>query len=207
MSQNINPHDLDGDGLFDEVTLCRGCGCMTHTVGVLCGKCKSFKVTHTMLVAIAAQYLGKRLPVVLPEFFSHNAELPDVIGFKDDYSVVYEIKVSRGDFLGDKNKSFRRSPDKGMGDRRYYVVPKDMVRIEEMPTGWGLIYLYPSGKLREVKSSYIPNPEPINADSWRWPGTFKKNVSAEMHLLYYYARRATYAGVHKTILEYRGFDK
>lgn len=201
----MNPHDNDGDGLLD-VTLCRGCQCMTHTVGVLCGKCKAFKVTHTELVAIAAMYMSKRQPVVLPEFFSHNAELPDVIGFKDDYSIVYEIKVSRGDFLGDKNKNFRRNPDKGMGDRRFYVVPKGMVQPEEMPYGWGLIYLYPSGKLREVKNSYIPNPDGITPESWRWTGTFKKNVSAEMHLLYYYARRATYAGVHKTILDYRGYD-
>ena len=198
--------DNDGDGLLD-VTLCKNCNCMTHTVGVLCGKCKAFKVTHTMLVAIAAEYMSKRLPVVLPEFFSHNAELPDVIGFKDDWSIVYEIKVSRGDYLGDKNKSFRRDPKKGMGNKRFYVVPKGMVRPDEVPKGWGLLYLYPSGKIREIKSSYIEPPEDMPyPERWRWPGTFEKNVSAEMHLLYYYARRATYAGVHKTILEYRGYD-
>lgn len=198
--------DNDGDGLLD-ITLCKACNCMTHTVGVVCGKCKAFKVTHTMLVQIAAEYMAKRLPVVLPEFFSHNRELPDVIGFKDDYSVLYEIKVSRGDYLGDAKKYFRIKPEKGMGSRRFYVVPKDMVKPEELPLGWGLIYLYPSGKLREIKNSYIPAPpdhDPVQL--WRWPGTFEKNVSAEMHLLYYYARRANYAGVHKTICEYRGFD-
>lgn len=203
----MNPHDADGDGLLDEVSLCRNCSCMTHTVGVLCGKCKAFKVTHTQLVNIAALYMSKRLPVVLPEFFSFNTELPDVIGFKDDFSVVYEIKVSRSDFLGDAKKSFRRRPEKGMGDRRYYVVPKGMVSPDELPSGWGLLYLYPSGKIREVKSSYLPDPKPFDANSWRWTGTFEKNIKAEMHLLYYYARRATYAGVHKAVLEYRGFDK
>lgn len=200
-------HDVDGDGFNDELDLCKNCNCMTHTVGVLCGKCKKMKVTHSTLVAVAAQYMSKRLPVVLPEFFSHNSELPDVIGFKDDYSVLYEIKVSRSDYLSDKNKYFRQHPEKGMGDRRYYVVPKGMVAPEELPNGWGLIYLYPSGILREVKSSYIKPPadhDPVEV--WRWAGTFEKNVKAEQHLLYYYARRANYAGVHKTICEYRGFD-
>lgn len=203
----MNPHDVDGDGFNDEVDLCKNCNCMTHTVGLLCGKCKKLKVTHSTLVTLAAEYLSKRMPVVLPEFFSHNRELPDVIGFKNDYSVVYEIKVTRSDYLSDKNKYFRRNPEKGMGDRRYYVVPKGLVAPEELPNGWGLIYLYPSGIMREIKSSYIQPPDDHDPTTvWRWAGTFEKNVSAEMHLLYYYARRANYAGVHKTICEYRGFD-
>lgn len=164
-------------------------------------------LTHARCVEFAAQYMSKRMPVVLPEFFSFNAELPDVIGFKDDFSIVYEIKVSRADFLKDFKKSFRVMPEKGMGDRRYYVCPKDLIKVDELPRGWGLIYIYPSGKMREVKSSYIPDPNPINAESWRWTGTFEKNVKAEYYLLYYYARRANYAGVHGAVLAYRGFDK
>lgn len=204
----MNPHDNDGDGLLD-VTLCKACQCMTHTVGVICGKCKAFKVTHTMLVAIAAEYLSKRCNVTLPEFFSFNRELPDVIGFRNygKETVVYEIKVSRGDYLGDKNKYFRRRPEQGMGDRRYYVVPKDMVKPEELPIGWGLIYLYPSGKLREIKTSRIPPPPDHDPTKlWLYKGTFEKNREAETHLLFYYARRAYHAGVHQRILDYRGFD-
>lgn len=164
-------------------------------------------MTHAECVEHAARYLSKRCPVVLPEFYSWNGELPDVIGFKNDSSIVIECKVSRGDFHKDKNKHFRINPEKGMGDRRYYCCPKGLIKPEELPTGWGLLYIYPSGLVREIKSSYIPDPNPLTADSWRYTGCFEKNKDAEFHLLYYYARRANYAGVHRTICEYRGFDK
>jgi hypothetical protein len=159
-------------------------------------------MTHTECVAAATLYLNKRCKVVLPEFYSHNDELPDVIGFNHGfirnykydggvYSTLIECKISRGDFLKDKKKNFRMFPEKGMGDLRYYCCPKDLIRKEEVPEGWGLLYVYPSGKVRRVKGST----------------THTRDMSNEFYLLYYYARRANYAGVHKAILEYRGFDK
>lgn len=160
-------------------------------------------MTHAECVAAAALYLSKRCKVVLPEFFSHNSELPDVIGFNSgglirdgrwnsgEYSRLVECKISRGDFLKDKHKPFRMQPEKGMGDFRYYCCPKGMICKEEVPTGWGLLYIYPTGQVREVKESRIHD----------------KDVGAEFHLLYYYARRASFAGVHSAILAYRGFDR
>lgn len=159
-------------------------------------------LTHTDCVGFASTYLSKRCNVVLPEFFSHNAELPDVIGFRTGgiirdgqwesgiASVLIEVKVSRSDFLSDRKKSFRIRPEKGMGDFRYYCCPKGLISKEEVPDGWGLLYVYPSGQVRQVKSST----------------THRKDVGCEFYLLYYYARRANYASVHKTILEYRGYD-
>lgn len=162
-------------------------------------------MTHTECVEYAARYLSKRCPVVLPEFFCFNAELPDVIGFKNETSTLIECKISRSDFLADKKKSFRINPDKGMGDRRFYCVPKGLVTKEELPIGWGLLYIYPSGQVREIKDSYVPR-EVLPGDWNPHRHHFKKDSAAEMHLLYYYARRAYYAGVHKTICEYRGFN-
>lgn len=161
-------------------------------------------ITHSECVEAATRYMSKRYDVVLPEFFSHNAELPDVIAFKTRYSVVVECKVSRGDFHADKKKPFRIKPENGMGDYRYYCCPKDLIRKDELPPGWGLLYIYPSGQVREVKGSYFKRPP--SPDEWRWGGRFEKNLEAESYLLYYYARRANYAGVHKTIMEYRGTD-
>lgn len=155
-------------------------------------------ITHTQCVEFAARYLRKRCPVVLPEFFSWNAELPDVIGFKNHLSTLIECKISRSDFLADRHKHFRMFPEKGMGDRRYYCCPKGLIQKEELPYGWGLLYIYPNGSVREIKESYCKDSE---------RGLFKKNKEAEFHLLYYYARRANYAGVHGAILEYRGIDK
>lgn len=163
-------------------------------------------VTHKECVEAAARYIAKRYPVTLPEFYTHNAELPDVFAYREN-SIVVECKVSRGDFLADGKKPFRVNPEDGMGDYRYYCCPKGLISKDELPTGWGLLYIYPSGQVREVKSSYWP-PEPdadLSTDRVR-NGKFPKNKDAELHLLYYYARRAFYAGVHKTVLDYRGTD-
>lgn len=151
----------------------------------------SQSMTHTECVAAAAAYMQKRSDVVLPEFYTWNAELPDVIAFNRDHSTVIECKVSRSDFLADKKKSFRMNPNSGMGDTRYYCCPKGLIKPEELPVFWGLLYIYPDGKVRKQRES---------------TGRFKKNIEAEHHALFYYARRAYYAGVHKAVLEYRGFD-
>jgi hypothetical protein len=148
-------------------------------------------ISHTECVNFATEYMRKRADVVLPEFYSHNSELPDVIAFTRDSSIVIECKVSRGDFLKDRNKPFRINPASGMGDYRYYCAPQGLIKPEELPMYWGLIEILPSGKMRKNRDSYK---------------AFKKNIQAEHYLLFYYARRANYAGVHKTILEYRGYD-
>lgn len=148
-------------------------------------------MTHAECVEVASAYLNKRCNVVLPEFFSHNSELPDVIGFNSRAeSTMVECKVSRADFLKDKKKTFRVWSEKGMGDYRYYCCPKGLIKESEIPDGWGLLYIYPSGKARKVVHALRLN----------------KNLDAEHYLLYYYARRAVYAGVHASILAYRGYD-
>lgn len=148
-------------------------------------------MSHTLCVKMAAEYMRKRADVVLPEFFCHNSELPDVIAFTSRDSTVIECKVSRSDFLKDKCKPFRINANQGMGDFRFYCAPKGLIKPEELPRGWGLIEILPSGKMRK------------SVDSWL---AHKKNIDAEHYLLFYYARRAYYAGVHKTILDYRGYD-
>ena len=162
-------------------------------------------MTHTDCVQYAYRYLCKRCNVVLPEFFTHNGELADVIGFKNELSTLIECKVSRGDFLSDKKKYFRMHPEKGMGDYRYYCCPKGLINKKELPDGWGLLYVYPSGQVRMIKESFLAN-ENTDYTIYRGRGKHPKNRDAEFHVLYYYARRANYAGVHKTIIEYRGYD-
>lgn len=162
-------HDYDIDGIVD-----------TEEV-----------MSHTLCVKMASEYMRKRADVVLPEFFCHNSELPDVIAFDSRTSTVIECKVSRSDFLKDKNKPFRVNANQGMGDYRFYCAPKGLIKQEELPRGWGLIEVLPSGKMRKT------------VDSWM---VHKKNLDAEHYLLFYYARRAYYAGVHNAVLEYRGYD-
>jgi hypothetical protein len=167
-------------------------------------------MTHADCVNYAYHYLCRRCNVCLPEFYSWNEELADVIGFDSRHSTLIECKVSRSDFLNDKKKNFRVKPEKGMGDHRYYCCPKDLIKKEEVPTGWGLLYVFPSGLVRRIKESYFDDSREHDLSDYKdfySRGCHPKNKDAEYHVLYYYARRANYAGVHKTILKYRGFDK
>lgn len=82
-----------------------------------------------------------------------NMEIPDAIGF--DYRgncTIVECKTSRSDFLADKNKKFRKMPQLGMGMNRYFMVPRGLVSLTELPAGWGLIFVYPN-TVRRVKNS------------------------------------------------------
>jgi hypothetical protein len=104
-------------------------------------KCDSL---HTMLVQRGARWLKQRgCKIVLSEFSAAN-EIPDVIGWRDVYGKTYllEAKSTRGDFLKDKHKPWRRNPSDGMGMFRYYICPPKMIRKEELPDGWGLLYAH-----------------------------------------------------------------
>ncbi len=81
-----------------------------------------------------------RCGVVLSEQACISGEMPDAIGWKKAcHSVLVESKVSRGDFLADRDKPFRQKPELGVGCERYYLAPRGLIRIEELPAGWGLI--------------------------------------------------------------------
>lgn len=84
-------------------------------------------------------------------------ERPDVIGFRYRSrpfgSVLLEAKVSRADFLNDKKKAHRLD-GKGMGKWRYFICPKDMISLSEVPENWGLIYVSQSGRATVVKGVF-----------------------------------------------------
>jgi len=94
-----------------------------------------------------------RCGVVLSEQACASGEMPDAIGWKKKcHSVVVECKVSRGDFLADSTKPWRRQPETGVGGERYYLAPHGMIRVDELPSGWGLLEV--SGReIEKVKPS------------------------------------------------------
>jgi hypothetical protein len=53
--------------------------------------------------------------------------------------VLVECKVSRPDFLADREKPFRQKPESGVGCERYYLAPRGLIRVEELRPGWGLL--------------------------------------------------------------------
>jgi hypothetical protein len=111
-------------------------------------------VTHAKLVSLAVQWLRRyRCGVVLSEQACVSGEMPDAIGWKNAcHSVLVESKASRADFLADRDKSFRRTPEIGVGSERYYLAPRGLIRVEELPAGWGLLEV--SGReMERVKTS------------------------------------------------------
>ena len=96
---------------------------------------------------------GYRCGVVLSEQACVSGEMPDAIGWKKAcHSVLVESKVSRSDFLVDRDKPFRQRPEFGVGCERYYLAPRGLIRAEELPAGWGLLELC-GREIERVKAS------------------------------------------------------
>jgi len=111
-------------------------------------------MNHAFLVAKAVAWLRRyRCGVVLSEQACVSGEMPDAIGWKRAcHSVLVECKVSRADFLADRNKPFRLNSQMGVGSERFYLVPKGLVRVEELPPGWGLLE-YRSREIGMIRAS------------------------------------------------------
>lgn len=100
-------------------------------------------MTHAQLVERAVRWLRRyRCGVVLSEQACVSGEMPDAIGWKQAcHSVLVECKVTRPDFLADRGKPFRVKAEKGVGSERFYLTPPALVKLEELPPGWGLLEL------------------------------------------------------------------
>jgi hypothetical protein len=119
-------------------------------------------ITHNELVHIAAKWLKhhkKNIAVpncklIAPEVGTANStgETPDVLGWCYWTSILIEVKVSRSDFLQDKNKKFRINPDLGMGEFRYYCCPIGLIKETELPENWGLL-VYENEKIEIIRKA------------------------------------------------------
>lgn len=98
-------------------------------------------MTHAQLVERAVRWLRSyRCGVVLSEQACVSGEMPDAIGWKRaNDSVLVECKLTRADFLADRGKPFRQKPEEGVGSERFYLTPSALLRLEELPPGWGLL--------------------------------------------------------------------
>ena len=100
--------------------------------------------------------------VVIPNFYVGSWEMDLFRLLPSEYLIEYEIKTSRGDFRNDFKKStedvrynfeekkieksnFRKKHDEiqngnYIANKFFFVVPRGMVKIEEIPEKCGLIY-------------------------------------------------------------------
>ncbi len=98
-------------------------------------------MTHEGLIKLAEAWLRRqRCDIVLSEQGCSSGEMPDAIGWKArNHSILIECKASRSDFLADAAKPWRRNPAIALGCERLFAVPQGMLRVEELPAGWGLL--------------------------------------------------------------------
>ena len=133
------------------------------------------KLTHDQLCKIACTFLRERECVLIanqPTCYANN-ENPDAIGFHTSREChVVEVKTSRADFLSDKNKYFRANPEFGMGVMRWYMCEPELIKPDELPDNWGLVYV--QNGVREIIVEAKPQ---------------QRNIEAELDLLYQTARR------------------
>lgn len=163
-------------------------------------------MTHKELVEIAYRWVLSRCScgVAFKELYSLacNGEYPDVIGFGSGaHSVLIEVKISRSDFLSDKKKLFRANPQLGMGSQRFYCCPTGLIKREELPDGWGLLYVDEKGR---PKCAYSPYKGNIGESK----GGFDKNMRAEHGLMYSVLRRLHKRGLIDAIYDpFEEFEK
>ena len=147
------------------------------------------KITHAELVKVAENWLYKTIGcgVVFSEFVTQAMEIPDALGLKASYSYLVECKISRSDFAADKKKFFRRFPEEGVGDFRFYLCPKDLIKLEELPDKWGLLY-FDGKRVKKIKS-------PRGNISSQWLDfRFEKSRLQEFRIMYSALRRIKLRG-------------
>ncbi len=137
-------------------------------------------MTHAALVELAVRWLRSsyRCGIILSEQACCTGEIPDVIGWKGRCrSVMIECKISRADFLADRNKPWRADPAGALGCERFYMAPAGLIGAGELPLGWGLL---------EVRSHKVEVTVPCNKrKSLRTP----EGLLNEMNLLLASLRR------------------
>jgi len=126
------------------------------------------ELTHRSLCDVAVKWLkrpnstgGPGCHVAVSEVASGwSGEIPDAIGFRatgdhSDGSSVVEVKASRSDFLADKKKKHRNGEVIGLGNWRYYMCPVDLIKPDELPENFGLLYINKRGHVKPIVTPFL----------------------------------------------------
>lgn len=93
-----------------------------------------------------------KFPVVSSELKTNGSrEIPDVLAFRSNTSLIIECKTSKADFRKDFSKPERCGMLTGVGNYRLYCTPEGLLKIEQIPESWGLIEVTPNGKIKLIR--------------------------------------------------------
>lgn len=170
---------------------------------------KEKKWTHSELCTLAVRWLqkshsqsGPGCTLAVSEVRSgYSGEIPDAIGFRcsgeasTDGSYMVECKASRSDFLADFKKEHRQE---STGNFRYYLAPAGVIKLEELPAGWGLLEPTSRGSIKVIcgsvaesqKNWYLGEKDLIASSkrrdeaiqAWRQPGNPQREQWILVHL-------------------------
>ncbi|WP_010323648.1 hypothetical protein [Marinobacterium stanieri] len=150
-------------------------------------------MTHDALSGLASKWLkrsysanGPGCHVGLVEVGGlFGGERADAWGYRWGHrggSVLVEVKTSRSDFLADAKKPHRNGEKLGMGLYRYYLCPEGIIQPDELPDGWGLLWVNKRGHIKP-KAGHV-----LLLKSWKTmselePWQHEVNVKGEMELM------------------------
>lgn len=114
------------------------------------------KLTHRRLCVKAAKHIRSkgiqpfhRCTYSVCEL-ERIGECPDAFGWGGNATQLIEVKVSRSDFLSDKKKYWRKYPHYGLGKYRSYLCPTGVIKENDLPARWGLLYADEKGKIAVI---------------------------------------------------------
>lgn len=147
-------------------------------------KCKKKPCNHTEACGACHKY--KYVAVELVTWGSENTDVWGLGNFCD--SVVIEVKTSHSDFINDRKKWCRSEYAEKSGHQagrlRWYLCPEGVIKKEELPEKWGLLY-WDGKKVYPVKK----------------PEAFENTSYADMVILTSILRREKFP---EKVFNYRG---
>lgn len=101
---------------------------------------------HSELVEAARRWLCRECPVVVTEMKTYAEETADALGWcgissSHPETWLVECKTNLIDWKRDAEKPFRSRPEKGMGDKRFFLIPRGafVVPQSDLTDKWGII--------------------------------------------------------------------
>lgn len=125
---------------------------------------------------------------VAVELNTYGAEQTDVWGWCGDATSIIEVKTSHADFVNDQKKKCRQDSFKDLqcGNYRWYLCPEGVIKPDELPEHWGLLYWNGKRIYHVVAPDYVEN-----------------GYKGDMFVIYSLLRREAFPS---KVFNYRGVD-